>query len=107
MKAFWRGEVIETGVGFVIRKKLLKLSDLFRFMKNKADNQQQSDSNAVNETATKPEEQTSTEKDSKSNRNKKQPAQTSTTKPSDTEMQQTVKLDDKTAVNQSTEPSRP
>lgn len=33
------GEVIETGVGFVIRKKLLKLSDLFRFMKNKADNQ--------------------------------------------------------------------
>lgn len=101
------GEVIETGVGFVIRKKLLKLSDLFRFMKNKADNQQQSDSNAVNETATKPEEQTSTEKDSKSNRNKKQPAQTSTTKPSDTEMQQTVKLDDKTAVNQSTEPSRP
>ena len=101
------GEVIETGVGFVIRKKLLKLSDLFRFMKNKADNQQQSDSNAVNETATKPEEPTSTEKDSKSNRNKKQPAQTSTTEPSDTEMQQTAKLDDKTAVNQSTEPSHP
>lgn len=101
------GEVIETGVGFVIRKKLLKLSDLFRFMKNKADNQQQSDSNAVNETATKPEEPTSTEKDSKSNRNKKQPAQTSTTEPSDTEMQQTAKLDDKTAFNQSTEPSCP
>lgn len=101
------GEVIETGVGFVIRKKLLKLSDLFRFMKNKADNQQTSNSNAVNETATKPEEPTSIEKESQSDRNRKQPAQTPTTEPSDTEMQQTVKLDDKTAVNQSTEPSRP
>ena len=63
------GEVIETGVGFVIRKKLLKLSDLFRFMKNKADNQQTSNSNAVNETATKPEEPTSIEKESQSDRN--------------------------------------
>lgn len=101
------GEVIETGVGFVIRKKLLKLSDLFRFMKNKADNQQTSNSNAVNETATKPEEPTSIEKESQSDRNRKQPAQTPTTEPSDTEMQQTAKLDDKTAVNQSTEPSHP
>ena len=76
-------------------------------MKNKADNQQTSNSNAVNETATKPEEPTSIEKESQSDRNRKQPAQTPTTEPSDTEMQQTAKLDDKTAVNQSTEPSHP
>ncbi len=33
------GEVIETGVGFVIRKKMLKITDLFRFMKNKVQTQ--------------------------------------------------------------------
>ena len=29
------GEITETGVGFVIRKKMLKLGDLFRIMRNK------------------------------------------------------------------------
>ena len=29
------GEVTQTGLGFVIRKKLLKLSDLFRIMRNR------------------------------------------------------------------------
>ena len=32
------GEVTETGVGFVIRKKMLKITDLFRLVRNRQKN---------------------------------------------------------------------
>ncbi len=38
------GEITETGVGFVIRKRLLKLSDLFRLTKRSIEKQQQDES---------------------------------------------------------------
>ena len=34
-KSILEGEINKTGVGFVIRKKMLKLGDLFRIMRNK------------------------------------------------------------------------
>lgn len=40
------GEITETGVGFVIRKKLLRLGDLFKPMRPKAEKQKRNDSDA-------------------------------------------------------------
>ena len=38
------GEITETGVGFVIRKKLLRLGDLFRLTKRSAEKRQRNES---------------------------------------------------------------
>ena len=38
------GEITETGVGFVIRKKLLRLGDLFRLTKRSTEKRQRNES---------------------------------------------------------------
>ena len=58
------GEVTETGVGFVVRKKLLRLGDLFRFAKSKAQNQTEAHPAAGNSDS-------QTAEESEPNKNKK------------------------------------